>query len=88
MQLGLEDPFTVPKNINLELTAEPIRLIHMVTMEYLSEFRWLVDFSCMALVVYSVTEVYYAVVEVGTELNLSLIWLVMMAGFVMYPSRE
>lgn len=84
MQLGLEDPFTVPKNINLELTAEPIRLIHMVTMEYLSEFRWLVDFSCMALVVYSVTEVYYAVVDVGTELNLSLIWLVMMAGFVMH----
>ncbi|PIK49302.1 putative transmembrane protein, partial [Apostichopus japonicus] len=84
IQLGLEDPFTVPKNINLELTFEPVRLTHMMVVEYLSEFRWLVDFSCMALVVYSVTEVYYAVVDVGTELNLSLIWLIMMSGFVLH----
>lgn len=84
MQLGLEDTFTVPKNINLELTTKPVHLVHLLLLEYLSEFRWLVDFSCVALTVYTITELYYAVIDVGSELNLSLIWLVMMVGFVVH----
>ena len=74
--------FTVPKSIELELRTRIIEPFHVVVLRFYDEYRWLVDFSVMAVIVYCITE---AGLHTVGELNLSLIWLLMVTGFALYP---
>ncbi|XP_071787806.1 transmembrane protein 161B-like [Asterias amurensis] len=73
--------FTVPKSIELELRTRIIEPFHVVVLRFYDEYRWLVDFSVMAMIVYCITE---AGLHTVGELNLSLIWLLMVTGFALH----
>ncbi|XP_072173682.1 transmembrane protein 161B-like [Diadema setosum] len=76
--------FSVPKNLDIELTTETLHPAHLTQIRYYGEYRWLVDFVLMATVVHAVTEVYYALVDAQGDLNLSLIWMIMGVAFSLH----
>lgn len=55
-------------------------------LHYFPEFQWLVDFTVAATVVYLITELYYSVSQASGEMNISVVWCMLVLAFVMYPS--
>lgn len=55
-------------------------------LHYFPEFQWLVDFTVAATVVYLITELYYSVTQASGEMNISVVWCLLVLAFVMYPS--
>lgn len=55
-------------------------------LHYFPEFQWLVDFTVAATVVYLITELYYSVTQASGEMNISLVWCLLVLAFVMYPT--
>lgn len=55
-------------------------------LHYFPEFQWLVDFTVAATVVYLITEFYYSVSQASGEMNISVVWCMLVLAFVMYPS--
>lgn len=54
-------------------------------LHYFPEFQWLVDFTVAATVVYLITELYYSVAQPSGEMNISVVWCLLVLTFVMYP---
>ncbi|XP_055925695.1 transmembrane protein 161B-like [Argiope bruennichi] len=76
-----DSEFMVPKNIDLQLDVAPVQPNDMIQLHYYSEYQWLLDFSLCALIVYVVTEVYYFLIPAKEEVNLSILWCVLVVGF-------
>lgn len=57
----------------------------LVALHYFPEFQWLVDFTIAATLVYLITEVYYSVAQPSAEMNISVVWCLLVLAFVMYP---
>lgn len=55
-------------------------------LHYFPEFQWLVDFTVAATVVYLITELYYSVAQPSGEMNISVVWCLLVIAFVLYPS--
>lgn len=77
------DNITVLKNAIPEPVAILVELDEVSMFKYFTEYQWLLDFSLCTVVVYTVTEVYSSVVHVSSEVNLSLLWCVMVVGFAL-----
>ncbi|XP_072033950.1 transmembrane protein 161B-like isoform X2 [Amphiura filiformis] len=77
---SIDNSFTVPKNIELDLRLRVIEPFNVVVLRFYTEYRWLVDFSVIAFVVYLLTEAW---LYQDGELNLSLIWVAMLSGFTL-----
>jgi len=56
-----------------------------LALHYFPEFQWLVDFTVAATVVYLITELYFCVAEPSGEMNISVVWSLLVLAFVMYP---
>lgn len=54
-------------------------------LHYFPEFQWLVDFTVAATVVYLITELYYCVAQPSGEMNISVVWSLLVLAFVLYP---
>ena len=54
-------------------------------LHYFPEFQWLVDFTLAATLVYLITELYYALAQPSGEMNISVVWCLLVLAFVMYP---
>lgn len=54
-------------------------------LHYFPEFQWLVDFTVAATVVYLITELYYSVAQPSGEMNISVVWCLLVLAFVVYP---
>ena len=54
-------------------------------LHYFPEFQWLVDFTVAATMVYLITELYYSVAQPSGEMNISVVWCLLVLAFVMYP---
>lgn len=76
-----DEPFTVPKNIPLQLEGAEIRPIDVLPLHFYTEFQWLIDFAFAGIFVYAITEIYYAVVQPKNEFNLSIMWCLLVVGF-------
>ena len=76
-----KETFTVPKNVAVQLDSAPIKNIDMLPLQYYTEYQWLMDFSVCAVVVYILTEFYYALFVPQNEFNLSMMWCLLMIGF-------
>ncbi|CAL1292095.1 unnamed protein product [Larinioides sclopetarius] len=76
-----DSEFMVPKSIDLQLDVAPVQPNDMIQLHYYSEYQWLLDFSLCALVVYVVTEIYYFLIPAKEEVNLSILWCVLVVGF-------
>ncbi|GFX26713.1 transmembrane protein 161B [Trichonephila clavipes] len=76
-----DSEFMVPKNLELQLDVAAVHPNDMIQLHYYSEYQWLLDFSLCALIVYVVTEVYYYLIPAKDEVNLSILWCILVVGF-------
>ncbi len=77
-----DEPYTVPKSINLQLETATITPTDLLTVKYYTEYHWLVDFALYGIIIYSVTELYYAMFQ-PDEFNLSMMWCILEMGFAL-----
>ncbi|XP_055489352.1 transmembrane protein 161B [Leucoraja erinacea] len=75
-------PLTVPKDINLHLEARSITEMDTQVLHYFPEYQWLVDFTVSATAVYAITEVYYSLTNPRNEMNISIVWCLLVLTFV------
>uniref|UniRef100_A0A8C6TQA0 Transmembrane protein 161B n=1 Tax=Neogobius melanostomus TaxID=47308 RepID=A0A8C6TQA0_9GOBI len=75
-------PLTVPKDIDLQLETKCITEVDTLALHYFPEFQWLVDFTVAATLVYLITEVYYSVAQPSAEMNISVVWCLLVLAFV------
>lgn len=54
-------------------------------LHYFPEYQWLVDFTVAATIVYVITEAYYSFVAPSQEMNISIVWCMLVLAFAMYP---
>ncbi|GIY26478.1 transmembrane protein 161B [Caerostris darwini] len=73
--------FMVPKNLDLQLDVAAVQPNDMIQLHYYSEYQWLLDFSLCALIVYVITEIYYFFIPARDEVNLSILWCILVVGF-------
>ncbi|XP_059403704.1 transmembrane protein 161B-like isoform X2 [Carassius carassius] len=75
-------PMTIPKDIDLQLETKCIAEVDTLALHYFPEFQWLVDFTVAATVVYLITELYFCVAEPSGEMNISVVWSLLVLAFV------
>ncbi|XP_061623183.1 transmembrane protein 161B [Phyllopteryx taeniolatus] len=75
-------PLTVPKDIDLQLETKYITEVDTLALHYFPEFQWVVDFTVAATVVYLITELYYSVAQPTGEMNISVVWSMLVLAFV------
>ncbi|XP_020639415.1 transmembrane protein 161B isoform X2 [Pogona vitticeps] len=74
-------PLTIPKDIDLQLETKSITEIDALALHYFPEYQWLVDFTVAATVVYLVTEAYYNWMKPTQEMNISIVWCLLVLAF-------
>lgn len=75
------DVFHVPRNLNITLESAKITSLDVVHLKYYHEYQWLLDFSLYATAVYIMTEVYNSLYPIKDEINLSMLWCLLVLGF-------
>lgn len=71
--------------VSLVLKASLFSFFFGLALHYFPEFQWLVDFTVAATVVYLITELYFCVAEPSGEMNISVVWSLLVLAFVTYP---
>ncbi|KAH0628077.1 hypothetical protein JD844_008778 [Phrynosoma platyrhinos] len=81
-------PLTIPKDIDLHLKTKSITEIdaldqpfYISALHYFPEYQWLVDFTVAATVVYLITEAYYSWMKPSQEMNISIVWCLLVLAF-------
>ncbi|KAJ6669780.1 hypothetical protein lerEdw1_000329 [Lerista edwardsae] len=74
-------PLTIPKDIDLHLETKSVTEIDTLALHYFPEYQWLVDFTVAATVVYLVTEAYYSWMKPSQEMNISIVWCLLVLAF-------
>ncbi|XP_035670870.1 LOW QUALITY PROTEIN: transmembrane protein 161B-like [Branchiostoma floridae] len=75
--------FTVPCSINLQLETAKVERVDIIGLQFYTEYQWLIDFSGCALAIYLFTEGYYYLVQPRAEVNLSVIWCLLVVVFIL-----
>ncbi|XP_015917310.1 transmembrane protein 161B [Parasteatoda tepidariorum] len=76
-----DSEFMVPKNLELQLDVAAVQPVDMIQLHYYSEYQWLLDFALCTIIVYTVTEIYYYLIPAKDEVNLSILWCILVIGF-------
>ena len=76
-----DDVFAVPKNTEIQLESVPIKAIDLLPLQFYFEYQWMMDFAICGLIIYSATELYYAVFVPTNEINLSMMWCILVISF-------
>ncbi|XP_032640780.1 transmembrane protein 161B isoform X2 [Chelonoidis abingdonii] len=74
-------PLTIPKDIDLHLETKSVTEVDTLALHYFPEYQWLVDFTVSATVVYLVTEAYYSLMKPSQEMNISIVWCLLVLAF-------
>uniref|UniRef100_H3B671 Transmembrane protein 161B n=1 Tax=Latimeria chalumnae TaxID=7897 RepID=H3B671_LATCH len=74
-------PLTVPKDIDLQLETKSVSEEDTLALHYFPEYQWLVDFTVVATAVYFITEVYYSLTNPSSEMNISIVWCLLVLAF-------
>ncbi|KAM4639143.1 transmembrane protein 161B isoform 3-T3 [Amazona ochrocephala] len=74
-------PLTIPKDIDLHLETKSVTERDTIALHYFPEYQWLVDFTVAATVVYVMTEAYYSIVKPSQEMNISVVWCLLVLAF-------
>lgn len=75
------DVFHVPRNLDIQLESAQVTALDVVHLKYYTEYQWLLDFSLYATIVYILTEVYNYLYPIKDEINLSVLWCLVVLGF-------
>ncbi|KAG5872470.1 hypothetical protein JTB14_010608 [Gonioctena quinquepunctata] len=77
------DSFHIPRSLDIKLDTVKIMNLDVIHLRYYTEYQWLVDFSVYAIIVYAMTEIYQAWFPLKDEINLSMIWSLLVILFAM-----
>ncbi|XP_075230518.1 transmembrane protein 161-like emei isoform X2 [Lycorma delicatula] len=77
------DTFHIPRNLDIQLETAKVTALDVVHLRYYAEYQWLVDFSVYALAVYIITEVYTTFIPIKDEVNLSILWCLLVIAFTL-----
>ncbi|XP_020288967.1 transmembrane protein 161B isoform X2 [Pseudomyrmex gracilis] len=75
------DVFHVPRNLDIKLESAKITALDVIHLKYYTEYQWLLDFSVYAVIVYILTETYNYFYPIKDEINLSILWCLVVLGF-------
>lgn len=75
------DENLVPKKLALTLEAERVHSIDLIQLNFYKEYHWLIDFALYATIVYIISEIQFYLIPESKEMNLSLIWCILVIGF-------
>lgn len=75
--------FHVQRNLEFTLDTSKITQFDVVHLRYFTEYQWLVDFSLYAFIVYVISEVYHFFVPLKDEVNLSMLWCLLVVFFAL-----
>ncbi|KAF2367778.1 Transmembrane protein 161A/B [Trinorchestia longiramus] len=76
--------FTVlPKNLDVNLQKTSVTKLDVFQLRFFSDYQWLIDFSVCALIVYAATEVYLYLSPGRDEVNLSMVWCLLLLLFIL-----
>ncbi|XP_037517399.1 transmembrane protein 161B isoform X2 [Rhipicephalus sanguineus] len=75
------EEFLVPKSVPVVLQAAPITADEALQLRFYTDYQWLMDFALHAVLVYAVTEAYRYYFPGREEINLSLVWCLLVLGF-------
>lgn len=73
--------FHVPRNLDIQLESARIQEYDLLHLRYYTEYQWLVDYSLYAGIVYVLSEVYQYFYPLVDEVNLSMMWCLMVVFF-------
>lgn len=75
--------FHVPRNLDLHLESTKVMEYDLLHLRYYTEYQWLVDYSLYAGIVYVLSEVYHFYIPLVEEVNLSMMWCLMVVFFAL-----
>lgn len=75
--------FHIPRSIEVELETLPVQERDVVHLRYFTEYQWLLDFSIYAGIVYVVSEVFHFFYPLRQEINLSMVWCLLVIFFAL-----
>lgn len=73
--------FHVPRNLDIQLETTKIEEFDLLHLRYYAEYQWLVDYSLYTGLVYIISEVYHFYFPLVDEVNLSMMWCLMVVLF-------
>lgn len=77
------ETFHIPRNLDIQLEKAVISQYDVLQLRYFSEYQWLVDFSLYAAVVYTLSEIYHSFFPLKDEVNLSMMWCLLVLLFAL-----
>lgn len=77
------DKFFIPKNLDIDLESINVTPQDIRYLRYFHDYQWLLDFSMYATGVYTLTEIYSCYFSIQNELNLSMLWCLIVQGFAL-----
>lgn len=77
------DTFHIARNLDIQLETTKITQYDVVHLRYFAEYQWLVDFSLYAGLVYTISELYHSVFPLKDEVNLSMMWCLLVLLFAL-----
>ncbi|RZF34283.1 hypothetical protein LSTR_LSTR007730 [Laodelphax striatellus] len=75
------ETFHVPRSLDLELETAKVTSLDVVHLRFYAEYQWLIDFALYSLCVFIITEIYTAFVPLKDEVNLSMLWCMLVVAF-------
>lgn len=75
--------FHIPRNIDVQLETACLTPHDIIQLRYFSEYQWLIDFGFYSLMVYVISEMYHFFVPIKDEVNLSILWCLLMIFFAL-----
>ncbi|SPP77469.1 transmembrane protein 161B [Drosophila guanche] len=82
-QNGVSGQFHIPRSIELDLETLPVLEQDVVHLRYFTEYQWLLDFSIYAGIVYVVSELFHFYFPLKQEINLSMVWCLLVIFFAL-----
>lgn len=75
--------FHIPRNLDIQLETINITHYDVLHLRYFTEYQWLIDFSLYAATVYFISEVYHFFIPLKDEVNLSMLWCMLVIFFAL-----
>uniref|UniRef100_A0A1B6JMN0 Transmembrane protein 161B n=1 Tax=Homalodisca liturata TaxID=320908 RepID=A0A1B6JMN0_9HEMI len=75
------ETFHIPRNLDLELETAKVTKLDVIHLRFYSEYQWLLDFAIYTLGVYIITEIYTYYLPLKDEVNLSMLWCLLVLFF-------
>ncbi|CRK98821.1 CLUMA_CG011941, isoform A [Clunio marinus] len=73
--------FHIPRCLDIQLETTKITHYDVLHLRYFTEYQWLIDFSLYAAIVYCISETYHFFVPIKDEVNLSMLWCLLVIFF-------